>query len=192
LSAQGSIAGFAGRFSACSAKNGGLIVAGEWLGALKQVESKHNTAAALRERQNIRVVGPFEKPETPINPPSKTSNTPIGREAGSEKPKTPTSAPSETSKTIEAEDLGLVASWSVEFGFISMHDPTTGEWHDLRWKDAPGWARWEARKRKELYGDGNRKAHRLTSREIGEIWAAENPLSIEEGIVEDHPVEGEA
>src|SRR5215218_962191 len=72
-----------------------------------------------------------------------------------------------TATTTEAEALGLVAAWSVEFGFISVHDPTTGEWHDLHWKDAPGWARWEARKRKELYGAGNRKAHRLTSREMG-------------------------
>ena len=70
-----------------------------------------------------------------------------------------------------------------------MHDPTTGEWHDLHWKDAPGWARREARKRKELYGDGNRKAHRLTSREIGEIWAAENQPAEDAGIVEDHPIE---
>ena len=140
-------------------------MAGEWLGVLKEEESKHNTNAALRERQNPRVVGPVEKPETPTNPASKTS------------------------KTSEAEDLGLVATWSAEFGFISVHDPTSGEWHDLHWKDVPGWARWEARKRKELYGEGNRKAHRLTSREMAQIWEAENPIAQEEGIVEAHPIE---
>jgi hypothetical protein len=42
-----------------------------------------------------------------------------------------------------------------------------------------------------LYGGGNRKAHRLTSREMGEIWAAENPPAEDAGIVEDHPVEEE-
>jgi hypothetical protein len=166
-----------------------LIVTGEWLGALIEEENKHNTAAALRERQNLRVAGPLEKPETPINPPSKTSNTPIGREAESENPETPTSAPSETSKTPEAEDLGLVAAWSVEFGFISVHDPTSGEWHVLHWKDAPGWARWEVRKRKELYRNGNRKAHRLTSREMARIWEAESPPAEDAGIVEAHPIE---
>jgi hypothetical protein len=91
--------------------------------------------------------------------------------------------------TTEAEDVGLVAAWSVEFGFISVHDPTTGGWHDLHWKDVAGWARREARKRKELYGDGNRRAHRLTLREMGEIWAAENPPAEDAGIVEAHPVE---
>jgi len=90
-----------------------------------------------------------------------------------------------TSKTpTEAEALGLVASWSVEFGFVSMHDPTNGEWHDLPTKEAPEWAVREARKRKELYRNGNRKAFRLTSLEMEEIWEAERPVE-EEGIVEE-------
>jgi hypothetical protein len=61
-------------------------------------------------------------------------------------------------------------------------------WWDLQTKDAPAWALSEARKRKELYKDGNRKAYRLTSREMGEIWEAERP-DLEVGIVEDYPVE---
>jgi hypothetical protein len=100
-------------------------------------------------------------------------------------------ATSKTSKTTEVEDLGLVASWSGEFRVVSMHDPTSGEWHDLRTADAPDWAVREARKRKELYRDGKRKAYRLTSREIEEIWRAENPPAEDAGIVEDHPVEEE-
>jgi hypothetical protein len=140
---------------------------GEWLRSLKEEENKHNTAAASREAQNRHAARPDKKPESPVTRTDKTD------------------------KTSEAEDLGLVASWSVEFGFISVHDPTTGEWHDLHWKDAPGWARREARKRKEIYGAGNRRAHRLTSREMGEIWAAENPPAEDAGIVEDHPIEGE-
>jgi hypothetical protein len=35
-----------------------------------------------------------------------------------------------------ASELGLVARWSREFGFISIHDPTTGEWHDIPMKEA--------------------------------------------------------
>jgi hypothetical protein len=170
-------------------KNSRLAMVSEWLDALKE-ENKHSTAA-LRERHNLHKVGPTEKSKTPINAPSKTSNTPIRLEAESKNPETPVSTPSKTSDTPEAERLGLIATWSVEFGFISMHDPTTGEWWDLHWKDAPEWSKWEANKRKQLYKDGNRRAHRLTSREIGEIWAIENPLSADEGIVEENPVEGE-
>ncbi len=139
----------------------------KWLSVLKEEESKHNTTAALRESQNSHGTRPQKKPKTPINATDKTDKTP------------------------EADALGLAASWSGEFGFISIHDPTTGEWWDLHWKDAPEWSRWEAKKRKELYKEGDRRAHRLTSREIAEIWAAENRTSREEGIVEENPVEGE-
>ncbi len=145
----------------------------------------------MRDGQNLLVIGPVEKPKTSVNPPRKTSNTPNKREAESESLETSISTPSETSNTLETDELGLISAWSGEFGFISMHDPATGEWHDLHWKDAPEWARWEARKRKDLYKNGNRRAHRLTSREIGEIWASENRSSDEEGILEEHPVEGE-
>ena len=126
----------------------------------------HNTAAALREGQNGHTVGPAAKPKMPINRTDKTD------------------------KTSKADHLGLGAMWSGEFGYISLHDPTTGEWHDVQTKDAPGWAKWEASKRKELYRAGNRKAYRLTSREVGEVWEAERS-TIEEGIVEEYPVEEE-
>ncbi len=138
----------------------------KWLSALKEEESKHNTAAALRESQNSHRTRPHEKSKTPINATDKTDKTP------------------------EADALGLAASWSGEFGFISIHDPTTGEWWDLHWKDAPEWSRWEAKKRKQLYKGGNRRAHRLTSREMARIWETENTPAEEDGIVEEHPVEG--
>ncbi len=187
-------------------------MASKWLDNLKQEENKHNTAATLREKQNRRSVGPVEKTKTPINPPSKTSKT---TKVEDEKLKTGQIPPGKTSKTTfeerlrekrrafkesvristaktakttEAEQLGLVATWSVEFGHVSLHDPTSGEWHDLRTKEAPDWAVREARKRKELYRDGNRRAYRLTSQEIGEILEGERPPE-EEGIVEDYPVE---
>ncbi len=193
---------------------------GKWLEALKEEENKHNTAAALRVEQNPHVVGPAIKPKTPVKSPSKTSKTPSEDSFLPESAQNPPSKTSKTLSTLyapredlrsrfeeslrhaknptvktsktstEAEALGLVATWSVDFGFVSMHDPTSGEWHDLPTKEAPEWAAREARKRKELYRDGNRKAFRLTSREIGKILEAVRPVE-EEGIVEEHPVEEE-
>jgi TubC N-terminal docking domain len=32
----------------------------------------------------------------------------------------------------EADRRGLVIRWSREPGWISLHDPTTGEWHEVR------------------------------------------------------------
>jgi hypothetical protein len=161
----------------------------KWLAALKGKESKHNTAAALRVRINREVVEPEKKSRTPPSPASKTSKTPSRRLNFSESAKTLTS---KTIKTLsEAEHIGLVATWALEFGYVSIHDPTTGEWHDLSTKEAPSWAGWEARKRKELYKGGNRKAYRLTSREMEEVWEGEHAPKLE-GIVEEHPIEEEA
>jgi hypothetical protein len=118
----------------------------------------------------------------------KTAKTKSEDQVFSESLQNPTA---KTAKTpSEAERLGLIAMWSIEFGYVSLHDPTTGEWHDLPTKEAPTWAMWEARKRKELYRDGNLKAYRLTSREMEYIWEDE-PTSEPEGIVEDQPVEEE-
>jgi hypothetical protein len=90
----------------------------------------------------------------------------------------------------KAQRLGLVTAWSRHFGYVSIHDPATGEWHDLCTGDAPNWAKREAFKRKELHKDGNHKAFSLTSREMKEIWEAEH-VAEPEGIVEDHPLEEE-
>jgi hypothetical protein len=122
------------------AKNGQCILPGKWLNGLKE-ESKHNTAAALREGQSRRPIGPAAKRKTPKNLTDKTD------------------------RTSEDDQLGLIATWSVEFGYVSLHDPTTGEWWDLRTTDALGWAMGEARRRKELYKSGNQRAYRLTARE---------------------------
>ncbi len=158
---------------------------------LREEEEKHNTAAALRVRHIPCEVGPAKNPEKPENLAAKTAkNTNMPKVEG-ENPEARQTRAAKTAKTTEAEELGLIATWSSHFGFISMHDPATGEWHDVHWKDSPEWSRWEAKKRKELYKEGDRRAHRLTSREIAEIWAAENSTSFEEGIVEEHPVEGE-
>lgn len=37
----------------------------------------------------------------------------------------------------EADRLGLVIKWSTEPGWISLHDPTTGEWHDIKASECP-------------------------------------------------------
>jgi TubC N-terminal docking domain len=76
-------------------------------------------------------------------------------------------------KLHRASKLGLVAKWSREFGYISVHDPTTGEWHDLQAKDAPGWAKRESHKRKDLWRAGNKRAYWLTATEMEEIWEKE-------------------
>jgi hypothetical protein len=104
-----------------------------------------------------------------------------------EKLESPESPAAKIAKTTEAERLGLIATWSALFGYVSMHDPVTGEWHDLQTKDAPKWAVGEARRRKEQFRGGNRRAYRLTSSEMEGLWRAESP--VDEGIFEDHPLE---
>jgi len=85
------------------------------------------------------------------------------------KPPTP-----KTPKTSDsASELGLVAVWSRTFGYVSIHDPVFGEWHDVPVKEAPSWAKWEAGKRKELRKSGNKRAYRLTAKEIQEVWESE-------------------
>ena len=70
-----------------------------------------------------------------------------------------------------ASELGLVARWSYEFGYVAIHDPTTGEWHETPTKQAPGWAKREASKRKELSKKG--VARTLTGAEMEELWEEE-------------------
>src|SRR5919112_4760843 len=106
-----------------------------------------------------------------------------------EKLETPESPAAKTAKTSEPERLGLIATWSAQFGYVSMHDPATGEWHELQTKDAPEWAVGEARRRKEQYRGGNRRAYRLTSSEIEELWRGGAPGG--EGIFEEQPLEGD-
>jgi hypothetical protein len=138
----------------------------------------------LREGQYRHPSGPAEKSETPINGTAKTDKTPP------EDLSTPESRTAKTDKTPDAAQLDLVATWSAEFGYVSIHDPIEGVWWDVQVKDAPGWALSEARKRKELYKSGYRKALRLTSREMGEIWEAERS-DLEVGYVDEHPLEEE-
>jgi hypothetical protein len=148
---------------------------------LEEENTLHNTTTTLRAR-----VDEFSR-----NAENSTVKTAKTQNEGQDFSDDRQNVAVKTAKTpSEAEHLGLIAMWSVEFGYVSLHDPTTGEWHDVRTKEAPSWALWEARKRKELYKDGNRKAYRLTSRDMEDIREAEF-LSEPEGIVEDHPIEEE-
>ena len=98
----------------------------------------------------------------------------------------------------DARRLGLVARWAHEKGFVAVHDPTTGEWHDLPLKDAPGWARRECFKRKELRKLANITIL-LSRAEMEEIVgeeaasAAQNQAVSERGLVyRDYLVEDES
>lgn len=39
----------------------------------------------------------------------------------------------------EADRRGLVIEWSREHGWIALHDPTTGEWHEVRAAECLPW-----------------------------------------------------
>lgn len=87
---------------------------------------------------------------------------------------------------------GMVAKWApyeTAKGHVSIHDPWSGEWHDVVHKHAPGWAKWEARQRASLYKSGDRHAYDLTSAQMEEIWECEHTDDVEAGIIEDHPIE---
>lgn len=43
----------------------------------------------------------------------------------------------ERKRLEEADRRGLVIKWSREPGWISIHDPTTGEWHEIRQSECP-------------------------------------------------------
>ena len=161
-------------------------MAGRWLDTLKEEEIEHTTA--LREGQSRRSIGPVAKPTAPVNATSKTSKTTNGHEAEDKNLQTPEKLTVKTSKTPEPAQLGLVATWSAEFGYVSLHDPTTGELHDLKTTVTPEWAVGEARQRKELYKSGNRRAYRLSARDMEEVWKSDQPP--DEGIVQDYPGEG--
>jgi hypothetical protein len=40
-------------------------------------------------------------------------------------------------KLEKADQRGLVIKWSREPGYISLHDPTTGEWHEVKASECP-------------------------------------------------------
>jgi hypothetical protein len=143
---------------------------------LEAKDTLHNTAAALREAPTDEPVGGGgdggEKPRTRETLTAKTAETPLGdpifsknvQTSPAKTAKTPGAAPPKREpaalsafawrKLEQASEMGLVAMWSRHQGYISIHDPTTGEWHDLRTEDAPDWAVGEARRRKRARKGG--------------------------------------
>lgn len=102
----------------------------------------------------------------------------------------PNAAGSGSAKSAKrSDDRGLVAKWSREFGYVSVYDPEHLEWHDVPFRDAPDWAKREARTRKQLWGAGNRRAYELTAREMERLWEGEQaelwerPAVTDKGIV---------
>lgn len=123
---------------------------------------------------------------SPSSPPSPSSQTPdingetsgdgYGDGISDDAPQPPPPRPAFIRQAEEkASALGLVARWSRHFGYISLYDSTSGEWHDVQTKDAPSWAKWEAHKRKELWRSGDSHAYDLTALDMSEIWEDEHP-----------------
>jgi predicted metal-dependent hydrolase len=45
----------------------------------------------------------------------------------------------ERRKLEDADRLGLVIRFAREPGYLSVHDPTTGDWHELQTSTCPPW-----------------------------------------------------
>jgi len=58
----------------------------------------------------------------------------------------------ERKKLEEADRRGLVIRWSREQGWISLHDPTTGEWHEVKKMECFASMAESARPRRRLGG----------------------------------------
>ena len=52
----------------------------------------------------------------------------------------------------EADRRGLVIRWFRESGYVSIHDPTTGEWHEVPASGCPPWVLDEAKARRRFGG----------------------------------------
>ena len=62
----------------------------------------------------------------------------------------------ERRKLEEAEIRGLVIRFSREPGYLSVHDPTTGDWHELPASGCPPWMLEDAKARRRPKGRTNR------------------------------------
>ena len=52
----------------------------------------------------------------------------------------------------EADRRGLVIKWTREPGYVSIHDPTTGEWHEVPASECPPWVLDEVKARRRFGG----------------------------------------
>jgi hypothetical protein len=62
----------------------------------------------------------------------------------------------ERRKLREADRRGLVIEWSKERGWIALHDPTTGEWHEVQASECLPWVVDAANTRARRQGRGSR------------------------------------
>jgi len=54
----------------------------------------------------------------------------------------------------EADRRGLVIEWARERGWIALHDPTTGEWHEVQASECLPWIEDAANARARRQGRG--------------------------------------
>lgn len=54
----------------------------------------------------------------------------------------------ERKRLEEADRRGLAIKWAREPGYVSIHDPTTGEWHEVSASGCPQWVLDDARARR--------------------------------------------
>ena len=123
----------------------------------------------------IRALRSAENPEGPPGEPSP-------------EPKLASALTASPRDLARAAQMGLCSMWARgEFGYVSVHDPLTGEWHSLPTKDANfGDAPWmisEAQRRKRLWRAGNRNAYRLNREQMEQRWDEES----QQGAVADDP-----
>jgi len=141
----------------------------DWLARLDEAEKKKKARPTLHNTKERVAESSSEKAKNFQNAQGYATDK-RGQKGAERDPEISTEA-------IErAGEFGLCASWSYEFGYVSIHDPTSGEWHDLPTKDAPGWAIGEAKRRKALRRSGDYNAYRYNSREMGEHWRSEASL----------------
>jgi len=99
-------------------------VASKWLGAPKEEENKQDVVAALHARGEPRAVGPDKRPKMPEDLAARTAKTTVRPKTAKTtvRPKTEdenTETPiNPAAKTTEAERLGLIVTWSAEFGYV--------------------------------------------------------------------------
>src|SRR5215217_7669901 len=130
------------------------------------IHTTNNDLRNLRARGEGAVNGPVLSEKAPNLGPPKTPKT--LRDHISDARRARLAAPKNPKTLSEASERGLVAVWAATFGYVAIHDPLAGEWHDVQTKEAPGWALREASTRKTLYRGGDRRAYSYNAREMGE------------------------
>ena len=55
----------------------------------------------------------------------------------------------------EADRRGLVVKWAKEPGYVALHDPTTGEWHEVTASGCPPWVLEDAKAHRRRSGAGS-------------------------------------